>query len=160
MTVTTHDLMGNLCIEGGAEVTGELQGKHASKKVKVNVTDNADGTYYLHWRSDVSGTYTAAIRIYNEHVLGSPATIQLTAIAPQLSKTELAGSGLTACVAGTVSTFTLKFYDQFDNPAQPLPSFCLGLALLQNRARISSRSITPARLPNGLLARCWGCYTC
>lgn len=126
MSVTTHDLMGNLCIAGGAEVTGELVVKAGSKgqaaaaaKVAVSVNDNQDGTYYLHWRSEVSGTYTAAIKIGGVPVLGSPATIQLVSVTPQLSKTELTGDGLTSCVAGDASKFKLRFFDMYDNPAQP-----------------------------------------
>ena len=51
-----------------------------------------------------------------------------------LSKTELSGTGLTSCIAGRASRFTLKFYDEFDNAAVPSSTFKLGLALLQNQS--------------------------
>ena len=135
MTVEAFDLMGNACVEGGAQVTAEIIPKKGeetiAKRVRVNVHDNNDGTYALHWGSERSGTYTAAIKIFGAPVVGSPATIKLNSISPLLAKTELSGEGLNKCVSGTPSSFQLKFYDEHDNPALPTDGFKMGLALIQ-----------------------------
>ena len=132
-TFQTFDLMGNACIAGGAMVTAAVVDKTAAEAVKVTVRDNEDGSYYLHWRATVSGTYSVAIKLFNEHVVGSPTSITLTSVAPLLSKTELYGEGLTQGAAGALSRFRLKFFDIFDNQTAPGPDLKLGLALLQGK---------------------------
>ena len=61
ITITTADIMGKACIYGGAEVTGQCV--NSNEKVVSNVTDNGDGSYYLHWNSNHSGTISVAIKI-------------------------------------------------------------------------------------------------
>jgi len=65
---------------------------------------------------------------------GSPTKIKLMPIAPQLSKTDVAGDGLRMGVAGEPSRFSLRFFDQFDNKATPAEDFKLGLALLKEKS--------------------------
>jgi len=148
LTIWTYDLMGNLCIRGGANVTGNMHESKAAREKRLTSTsgadkgevlaatvkDNDDGSYYLHWRCNYSGTYQVAIKINQEHVGGSPTSIKLMPIAPQLSKTDVAGDGLRMGVAGEPSRFTLRFFDQFDNKATPAEDFELGLALLKEKS--------------------------
>jgi len=135
VTIHTYDLMGNACIAGGAVISGNPVDKAALEKriVAATVKDNEDGSYYLHWKSSVCGTYLIAIKIANEHVNGSPTTVKFTSIAPQHSKTEVHGDGLTVGTAGTPSSFRVKFFDEFDNRATPGPNHKLGVALLQGK---------------------------
>ena len=81
----------------------------------------------------LAGTYQVALKIANEHIVGSPATIQLTSLAAQLSKTQVEGDGLHTAVAGLASRLTLRFYDEFDNPAVPGAKVAFGFALQQGR---------------------------
>jgi len=135
---TTYDLMGNKCIQGGATVTGNLidsrghDSAQLNKDTNISIKDNADGSYSLHWRSDVSGTYSVAIKVFGEHVGGSPTTFKLDSVTPQLSKTELSGAGLKSAVAGQPSRVKMCFFDTYDNAARPDNRFRFGLALLIN----------------------------
>jgi len=134
LTVQTFDLMGNACIKGGAAISGNPLEKVLSDKVTVAVKDNDNGTYSLHWASSRSGTYQVAIKIANEHVCGSPTTVTFMSIAPQHSKTELVGDGLTSGTAGQPSRFRIKFFDEFDNRAMPQQEkLKIGIALLQGK---------------------------
>ena len=56
--LTTMDKMGNRCSSGGANV----QCYCAEQDVVTRVTDNADGSYALEWRSKVSGLFDAHVR--------------------------------------------------------------------------------------------------
>ena len=135
VTIHAFDLMGNACNAGGATVTGNPVEKAVleSQVVSVTVTDNEDGSYQLQWHANVSGTYSVAIKISNEHVVGSPTTIRFTSIAPQKEKTVVSGDGLTSGTAGLPSRFRLRYFDMFDNRAVPGPDDKLGLALLQGK---------------------------
>jgi len=129
VTISTADIMGNACIYGGAEVTGECVG---SNDVTSSIVDNGDGTYYLHWNSERSGKFNVAIKIFGNHIVGSPTSIKLTSTTPDLSKTEVFGKGLTSAVAGIPSRFRLKFFDQYTNAALPGTTSKFGLALLKS----------------------------
>ena len=130
LTLYTADIMGNACIEGGADVTGECVG--SSAHVETTVVDNGDGTYSIHWNSNMSGTFSAAIKIFDQHVVGSPATFKLKSTTPDFSKSELSGSGLSSAVAGIPNHFRVKFFDQFTNSALPGSMSNFGLALLKS----------------------------
>ena len=122
ITIKTFDLMGNACIAGGAPITANPIDKSLteSRAVTVAVKDNEDGTYYLHWRANASGTYDVAIKIANAHVVGSPTSIIFTSIAPQHQKTVVYGDGLQFGTAGEPSRFSLKFFVPFTMHSNPL----------------------------------------
>ena len=129
LLIHTADVMGNACDSGGASVTCDAFG--TSAEVRANVEDNGDGTYQLSWNSNASGVFKVAIKINNEHVVGSPTQIRLISTEPELGRSELSGAGLTNAVAGIVTTFTITFFDQFGNAATPRDDFKFGLALLK-----------------------------
>lgn len=132
VTVHTADIMGNQCIAGGADVKGdcfEVRGKEGL--VTSTVKDNGDGSYYLHWNSNQSGVFNVGIKIFNEHIVGSPTQIKLKSTTPDLSKSELSGEGLHHAIAGKDSKFYIKFYDQYGNAALPGETSQFGLALLK-----------------------------
>ena len=136
--VATYDLMGNQSIRGGADVTGEVvfDKLRQAQSVACEVTDNEDGSYYLHWRSDTSGTYQVVITVNGEPVTDSSTLIRLTSVTPLLSKTLISGECIErkAAVAGQLTRFCLTFADMYDNPAFPGKSFKFGLALVQGRS--------------------------
>ena len=138
VTVSTYDLMGNRSICGGAVVTGEavLDKLKDARDLKCEVTDKGDGTYYLQWRSNASGTYQVAIKVNYESVADTLTTIWLTSVTPLLSKTSIIGECIKrkATVAGQLSRFCLTFSDMYDNPAVPGSRFKFGLALIHGRS--------------------------
>jgi len=137
ITFHTYDLMGNKCIQGGAKVTGnELDAKGHEKPIQtmqIIVKDNMDGSYSLHWCSEASGSYTMAVKVFGEHIIGSPITIRLKSVTPMLSKTVLTGDGLKSGIAGKGSSVRVTFFDSYNNAAVPGERFRFGLALLQGR---------------------------
>ena len=131
LLITTADVMGNACVNGGATVTGDSIGTKESEVQSV-IEDNGDGSYYLKWNSQRSGTFQVAIKIDNTHVVGSPTTIKLISTNPELDKSELSGDGLNQAVAGKPAQFQIKFQDAFGNSAAPKDTFKLGMALLKS----------------------------
>ena len=71
-------------------------------------------SWQIVYEPQIAGEYMLAVTLRTEPVLGSPATIRLSAVTPMLIKTALSGTGLSQCVAGTPSTFSLTFYDEYD----------------------------------------------
>ena len=128
VTIVTADVTGNACVKGGARVTGEC----SSSGVESSVEDRGDGSYRLIWHSQLSGTFSVAIKIDEVHVVGSPTQIKLISTHPELSRSEVSGEGLNLCVAGQPATFNIQFLDEFGNAANPKETFELGLALLKN----------------------------
>ena len=128
--ITTADVMNNACVNGGSKVTGDCFGTQI--EVRSQVEDNGDGSYYLKWNSQRSGTFQVAIKIDDVHVDGSPTTIKLLSTHPELNRSELSGQGLNHAVAGQPAQFHIKFFDTFGNSAAPKDSFTLGLALLKS----------------------------
>ncbi len=128
LTLRTADKMGNYCTSGGADV--KLVCTPEGPVTKVH--DNKDGTYLLEWRSKASGTFKSRVTIGTEDVLGSPMEFTLSSSDPDLSKSELSGDGLRACIAGQESEITIKFVDQYGNTAIPGGKFAFGMAFSKN----------------------------
>ncbi len=122
ITITTADIMGNMCIAGGADVKGDcvdMKGRDLSALVNSTVRDNGDGSYYLHWNSNQSGLFTVGIKIFGDHIIGSPTQIKLKSTTPDLARSELSGAGLHHAIAGIDAKFHIRFYDQYGNTALP-----------------------------------------
>ena len=49
------------------------------------------------------------------HVRGSPTTIQLSSVVPDLPLTKVSGEGLSALIAGERGKLVLRFFDEYDN---------------------------------------------
>ena len=79
--------MGNMCIEGGANVTCECGNKDDKKNpVQCEVIDNEDGTYTLQWVCTRIGTFKTHVRIDGKPVMSSPGTLQVVSLVPALNK--------------------------------------------------------------------------
>ena len=115
--VLTADMMRNWCDSGGAKVTATCTDE--TKAVECEVADNNDGTYAVHWRSQRSGTFDVAVMVDKVHITGSPTTITLHSIVPDLALTEVRGNGLDTLTAGETATISLRFLDAFHNVATP-----------------------------------------
>ena len=111
------DKMGNMCIEGGAVVTTAC----ADDSVVGSVDDNNNGTYLLTWRSRKSGTFAIDVLLNKQHIVGSPVHVQLNSIVPDLQRTVISGDSLDVLSAGMPTKISLRFFDEYNNLAQPLP---------------------------------------
>ena len=129
-TLFVSDKMGNRCVTGGAPIIADAD----SPDIQAQCTDNANGSYTLQWRGMVSGTYKTQVRIDGVHVIGSPTTIKMLSGPPDVSKCELAGSGLKTALAGQAATVAITCKDRYANllNADSLSGAALsfGLALL------------------------------
>lgn len=133
LVLYTADLMGNMCIKGGASVktTCEIDA------VQAVAVDMQDGSYELQYRSKLSGTFTAKVLIGNAQVKGSPIKIKLTSTIPELSRCEVSGDGLKLAVAGQPASVRILFYDSYGNSASPGPECKVGLGLAHDKKKIT-----------------------
>ena len=124
------DKMGNLCTQGGANVTCSCK----NPAVESSVVDLGNGKYRLEWRSRVSGLHQVQIQIDGLHVIGSPALMRLSSGTPDVLRTKLSGEGLTSAIAGKVAHIKMQCVDSAGNPTLPGSQMRFGLALLPTAA--------------------------
>ena len=74
-----------------------------------------NGQYQLTWSSLVSGTYRMAITLDDIHIKDSPFNIPIGAGSTSLEHSEYVGDGLTATVAGAVTTYDVMTKDMYGN---------------------------------------------
>lgn len=130
----TADKMGNMCIQGDANLKISCE----NTDIETEVEDHKDGSYTLRWRSKYSGSFKTNVTIDGVDCVGSPTMIVLTSSTPELSKSELEGSGLKNAIAGDKASVRIKFVDQFSNVAVPPPSMRFGLAFLKEKEKLSA----------------------
>ena len=130
----TKDKMGNMCIEGGANIKllTDLEG------VDNEVVDHGDGSYQCVWKSKYSGHFKTRILIDGEDVIGSPLEFTLTSSNPELSKSEIYGDGLKTAMSGKAAYINIKFVDQFSNTAIPGPEFKFGMAINKEKDKVAN----------------------
>ena len=122
------DRMGNQCQVGGASVVTRCDAAHG--RVTCNAVDLGDGRYHLKWSSTVSGVHSVSVTIDGEPIKGGPFILHLTSGDPDVSKTELSGSGLTKVVAGKPGVFNILCRDRYGNATPPGSSLRFELSLL------------------------------
>lgn len=122
------DRMGNQCQVGGASVVTRCDDAHG--RVTCNAVDLGDGRYHLKWSSTVSGVHRVSVTIDGEPIKGGPFILHLTSGDPDVSKTELSGSGLTKVVAGKPGIFNILCRDRYGNATPPGSSLRFELSLL------------------------------
>ncbi|XP_051939367.1 tripartite motif-containing protein 2 isoform X1 [Hippocampus zosterae] len=71
ITVTTKDKDGGLCKMGNAVLTAEISAADGSKG-DGEILDNKNGTYEYLFTAPKEGTFTLSLRLYEEHIKGSP----------------------------------------------------------------------------------------
>jgi len=129
----TSDKMGNVCVNGGADVTVACE----HPDVESSVVDQQDGTSQLQWRSKMSGTFEASVRVNGEQVVGSPFAVQLASSTPEMLKSTLTGPGLKDAIAGIDARVRIGFYDQYSNTAIPNETFRFGLSMLKEKEKLT-----------------------
>ncbi|CAK6972376.1 tripartite motif-containing protein 2 isoform X1 [Scomber scombrus] len=77
ITITTKDKDGELCKMGNAVITAELISPDGSKG-EGEIQDNKNGTYEYLFTAPKEGTFNLSLRLYDQHIKGSPFKIKAT----------------------------------------------------------------------------------
>ncbi|XP_075947611.1 tripartite motif-containing protein 2 isoform X2 [Anarhichas minor] len=77
ITITTKDKDGELCKMGNAVITAELSSPDGSKG-EGDILDNKNGTYEYLFTAPKEGTFNLSLRLYDQHIKGSPFKIKAT----------------------------------------------------------------------------------
>ncbi|XP_026989816.1 tripartite motif-containing protein 2 isoform X1 [Tachysurus fulvidraco] len=78
ITVTSKERDGRLCQTGGAPLSAELNGADGTLVGEGEVVDHKDGTYDILYTLSYEGQYMLALRLYGQHIRGSPFSIRAT----------------------------------------------------------------------------------
>ncbi|XP_038568931.1 tripartite motif-containing protein 2 isoform X2 [Micropterus salmoides] len=77
VTITTKDKDGELCKMGNAVITAEISSPDGSKG-EGEILDNKNGTYEYLFTAPKEGTFNLSLRLYDQHIKGSPFKIKAT----------------------------------------------------------------------------------
>ncbi|XP_071361824.1 tripartite motif-containing protein 2 isoform X2 [Trachinotus anak] len=77
ITITTKDKDGELCKMGNAVITAEISSPDGSKG-DGEILDNKNGTYEYLFTTPKEGTFNLSLRLYDQHIKGSPFKIKAT----------------------------------------------------------------------------------
>uniref|UniRef100_A0A8C6PM95 Tripartite motif-containing protein 2 n=2 Tax=Nothobranchius furzeri TaxID=105023 RepID=A0A8C6PM95_NOTFU len=77
VTITTKDKDGGLCKMGNAIITAEISSSDGSKG-DGEIVDNENGTFEFLFTVSEEGTFNLSLRLYNQHIKGSPFKIKAT----------------------------------------------------------------------------------
>ncbi|KAG7237079.1 hypothetical protein INR49_032825 [Caranx melampygus] len=77
ITITTKDKDGELCKMGNAVITAEISSPDGSKG-EGEILDNKNGTYEYLFTAPKEGTFNLSLRLYDQHIKGSPFKIRAT----------------------------------------------------------------------------------
>ncbi|KAM6942524.1 tripartite motif-containing protein 2 isoform 2-T3 [Lycodopsis pacificus] len=77
ITITTKDKDGELCKMGNAVISAELSSPDGSKG-EGDILDNKNGTYEYLFTAPKEGTFNLSLRLYDQHIKGSPFKIKAT----------------------------------------------------------------------------------
>ncbi|KAM8878448.1 tripartite motif-containing protein 2 isoform 2-T9 [Spinachia spinachia] len=77
VTVTTKDKDGELCKMGNAVIAAEMSSSDGSKG-EGDILDNKNGTYECLFTAPKEGTFNLSLRLYDQHIKGSPFKIKAT----------------------------------------------------------------------------------
>uniref|UniRef100_A0A4W6ETG9 Tripartite motif-containing protein 2 n=1 Tax=Lates calcarifer TaxID=8187 RepID=A0A4W6ETG9_LATCA len=77
ITITTKDKDGDLCKMGNAVITAEISSPDGGKG-DGEILDNKNGTYEYLFTAPKEGTFSLSLRLYDQHIKGSPFKIKAT----------------------------------------------------------------------------------
>ncbi|KAL7405235.1 hypothetical protein ABVT39_025644 [Epinephelus coioides] len=77
ITITTKDKDGELCKMGNAVITADMSSSDGSKG-EGEILDNKNGTYEYLFSAPKEGTFSLSLRLYDQHIKGSPFKIKAT----------------------------------------------------------------------------------
>ncbi|OXB53614.1 hypothetical protein ASZ78_007583, partial [Callipepla squamata] len=87
VTITTKDKDGELCKSGNAYVTAELSTPDGSV-ADGEILDNKNGTYEFLYTVQKEGDFTLSLRLYDQHIKGSPFKLKVVRSADVSPTTE------------------------------------------------------------------------
>ena len=125
LTFQTSDMLGNLCVHGGADISvklGKMGNDRDSKEadsVELNVVDNGDGSYQLKWKCARAGTYPVDVLISGAHVGGSPTELHVGSAEPAVEQMTVSGLGMSKAIAGIDAALHISVADRFGNRFEP-----------------------------------------
>lgn len=76
ITITTKDKDGELCKMGNALITTEISPPDNNSRDIGEILDNKNGTYEYIFTAAKEGTFNLSLRLYNQHIKGSPFRIK------------------------------------------------------------------------------------
>ncbi|XP_059199096.1 tripartite motif-containing protein 2 isoform X2 [Centropristis striata] len=77
ITITTKDKDGELCKMGNAVITADMSSADGSRG-EGEILDNKNGTYEFLFTAPKEGTFNLSLRLYDQHIKGSPFKIKAT----------------------------------------------------------------------------------
>ncbi|XP_037327244.2 tripartite motif-containing protein 2 isoform X2 [Pungitius pungitius] len=77
VTVTTKDKDGELCKVGNAVIAADMAAADGSRG-QGDVVDNKNGTYEYSFTAPKEGTFSLSLRLYEQHIKGSPFKVKAT----------------------------------------------------------------------------------
>lgn len=87
VTITTKDKDGELCKTGNAYITAELSTPDGSV-ADGEILDNKNGTYEFLYTVQKEGDFTLSLRLYDQHIRGSPFKLKVIRSADVSPTTE------------------------------------------------------------------------
>uniref|UniRef100_A0A8C4ZU85 Tripartite motif-containing protein 2 n=1 Tax=Gadus morhua TaxID=8049 RepID=A0A8C4ZU85_GADMO len=111
ITVTTKDKDGELCKTGNAVLAADLAGVAATVGDGPEVgeiVDNKNGTYEYSYRASKEGSLTLSLRLYDQHIKGSPFKIKAVKAIDISPSSEGAKSRLKSPGSGHVKQKAIK----------------------------------------------------
>lgn len=140
LVLRTADILGNLCVKGGANLTMALPKRWVQdvnledNPVECRVVDKGDGSYELDWTSTLAGTFPLEVCVDGSHVAGSPITVTVMPAKPDVNRFVASGAGLAKAIAGVPAPMRIRVADRFDNTADLNSNTQFGLILISSQS--------------------------
>jgi hypothetical protein len=122
-TVQAADSYGVYQTAGNAQFSAEMV--FEDKFLRLQTTDNNDGTYTMQYRITLAGRYTMAISYGSAHISGSPFTVNILPAETSAKYSRFDGEGLSGVIAGQEGSFTIEARDRFGNIQKYRPQAAL-----------------------------------
>jgi len=116
--IQTKDINGNNHLQGGTEIHATLEDPRGT--VKVEITDNGDGTYIGRYTPSTAKDLKLAVEVHTQHfgkghAHSSPFTVHVAPGAPSAANTVAFGPGTETATAGLPALITVETKDDFGN---------------------------------------------
>ena len=117
------DNMGNLCVEGGADIKVRITPEETAPVPQIS--DLRNGSYEISWKGKVAGEYSLLVTINDAPVRGSPTAVTVLSAAPDVARCEVLWKGKTgvgglrSAACGEMMRLEIICRDSFGNSAVP-----------------------------------------
>ena len=140
------DNMGNLCVEGGADIKVRITPEETAPVPQIS--DLRNGSYEISWKGKVAGEYSLLVTINDAPVRGSPTAVTVLSAAPDVARCEVLWKGKTgvgglrSAACGEMMRLEIICRDSFGNSAVPTAhsSLQFGHSLGTHVAPVSAHS--------------------